>query len=66
MKLSQQSEAAKMLQWLYGTDVGAQDSALNTANSATQTGIEAGKSGWLQNAMNIITTLSNAAKKPGS
>ena len=50
-----------MLQGLYGTDVGAQNDALNTANQATQTGIEAGKSGWLQNMNAIISTLAGAA-----
>lgn len=64
LKQDQSNNAAKMLQGLYGTDVGAQNEALNTANSATQTGIEAGKSGWLQNALGIINTLTGAAKKP--
>lgn len=62
LKQDQSNNAAKMLQGLYGTDVGAQEGALNTANSATQTGIEAGKSGWLQNMNAIITTLAGAAK----
>lgn len=61
VKLQQQGDAAKMLSGLYGTDVGAQGEALNTANNATQTGIEAGKSGWLQNMNAIISTLSGAA-----
>lgn len=49
LKQDQSNNAAKMLAGLYGTDVGAQNDALNTANNATNTGIEAGKSGWLQN-----------------
>lgn len=67
LKQDQSNNAAKMLAGLYGTDVGAQNDALNTANSATQTGIEAGKSGWLQNMNAIISTIAGAAKagKPG-
>lgn len=57
LKQDQSNNAAKMLSGLYGTDVGAQNEALNTANGATQTGIDAGKSGWLQNMNAIITTL---------
>lgn len=64
VKLQQQDSAAKMLQGLYGTDVGAQGEALNTANQATQTGIEAGKSGWLQNAQGILSTLASLRKRP--
>ena len=56
LKQDQSNNAAKMLQGLYGTDVGAQEGALNTANGATEAGIEAGKSGWLQNAEGIGNT----------
>lgn len=62
LKQDQSNNAAKMLAGLYGTDVGAQNDAMNTANNSTQTGIEAGKSGWLQNMNQIISTLSGAAK----
>jgi hypothetical protein len=67
LKQDQSNNAAKMLSGLYGTDVGAQDSALNTANQATQVGLDAGKSGWLQNAMGIANTAANviSAIKPG-
>lgn len=67
VKLSQQSEAAKMLQGLYGTDVGAQAGAMNNENEATNSQVNAGNSGWLQNTLNIISTLTGAAKaaKPG-
>jgi hypothetical protein len=61
VKLQQQDQAAKMLQGLYGTDVGAQSDNLNTANSATMAGTAANQTGWLQNAMNVIQTLSGAA-----
>lgn len=62
VKLDQQSQAAKMLQGLYGTDVGAQGEALNTADQATRTGVEAGKSGWLQNLTGILTALNGGAQ----
>jgi hypothetical protein len=67
LKQDQSNNAAKMLSGLYGTDVGAQNEAMNTANNATQVGTEAGKSGWLQNMNSIISTLAGAAKagKPG-
>lgn len=61
VKQDQQNNAAKMLQGLYGTDVGAQDANLNTANSATNTSIAAGQSGWLQNMMGILGTLNGSA-----
>lgn len=61
VKLSQQSEAAKMLQGLYGVNVGAQGDALKTANDATNTGIEAGKSGWLQNLNSLLATLAQSS-----
>jgi hypothetical protein len=66
LKQDQSNNAAKMLSGLYGTDVGAQNEAMNTANNATQTGIEAGKSGWLQNmnaTIEAIASLGNMRKK---
>lgn len=66
LKQDQSNNAARMLQGLYGTDVGAQNDALNTANNATNTGIEAGKSGWLQNMNAIISTLNGSANAAGS
>ena len=66
LKQDQTNNAAKMLQGLYGTDVGAQTSDLNTANQATQTGIEAGKSGWLQNMTGILSALGSSATGAGS
>jgi hypothetical protein len=57
VKLDQQSQAAKMLQGLYGTDVGAQNASLNTANNSIQAGIDAQKVGWLQNMNAIIGTI---------
>jgi len=61
LKQDQSNNAAKMLSGLYGTDVGAQNSELNTADQATNTGIEAGKSGWLQNTLGIISAITGGA-----
>lgn len=66
LKQDQSNNAARMLQGLYGTDVGAQNEALNTANSATNTGIEAGKSGWLQNMTNVLSSLGQLSGGAGS
>jgi hypothetical protein len=63
LKQDQQNNAAKMLQGLYGTDVGAQNDALNTANNATSVGTTAGQSGWLQN-MNATLTAIGGLGKP--
>lgn len=65
LKQDQSNSAAKMLSGLYGTDVGAQDASLNTANNATQTGIQAGQSGWLQNITGLLGTLSGGAQAAG-
>src|SRR6185312_14491246 len=66
LKQDQSNNAARMLQGLYGTDVGAQNEALNTANQATQTGIEAGKSGWLQNLTSILSAINGSASAAGN
>lgn len=66
LKQDQSNNAARMLQGLYGTDVGAQNEALNTANQATQTGIEAGKSGWLQNMTNLLSAINGSAAAAGN
>lgn len=57
LKQDQSNNAAKMLSGLYGTDVGAQNEAMNTANGATQLGIQAGQSGWLQNLQGALGTI---------
>jgi hypothetical protein len=63
LKQQQQSDAAKMLQGLYGTDVGAQGDQLNLANQATRTGIESGQSGWLQNVQGLLGTIGNLGRR---
>lgn len=66
VKQDQSNSAASMLSGLYGTDVGAQGNALNTANQATQAGIQAGQSGWLQNITGLVGALGGAASGAGS
>jgi hypothetical protein len=60
VKLQQQSDAAKMLQGMYGTDVGAQQDAMNQQIGATNAATDASKTGWLQNAEGVTNSLSNA------
>lgn len=60
VKLKQQQEGAQGLQGLYGTD---QDAALKSMGIQTgdiNAGVEAGKSGWLQNATGVISALNGA------
>ena len=66
LKQDQSNNAARMLQGLYGTDVGAQNDALNTANQATRAGIEAGQSGWLQNLTGVLSAINGSASAAGN
>lgn len=62
LKNEQQQSALKGLQGIYGTDVGAQigsqGQVANDINAATN----AGKSGWLQNTLGTISTITGGAK----
>jgi hypothetical protein len=62
--LAQQKRAAALggLQGLYGTDVGAQLKSMGIQDQDINTEIEAGKSGWLQNAEGGLSALSGAYK----
>jgi hypothetical protein len=62
LKQTQSNNAEKMLQGLYGTDVGAQEGALNTANGATDAAVSANKTGWLQNTLGIVNAISGAGQ----
>lgn len=55
-------EGAAGLQGLYGTNVNAQLKAMGQQNEDTNTALEAGKSGWLQNMTGVINSLSGAAQ----
>lgn len=52
------AEALQQLQGVYGTDVGAQLRAMALEPEDINAEVNAGKSGWLQNAEGIIKTLS--------
>jgi len=62
LKEQQRQQAAKQLESIYGTDVGAQLKSMGIANEDLGTALEAGKSGWLQNTLNTINTITGAAK----
>lgn len=55
--LEKQKQARDLLAGLYGTDVGAQLRGMGISDEALNTALEAGKSGWQQNAMGWINTL---------
>lgn len=61
VKLGQQDEAAKALGGLYGTDVNAQLKAEGLVPEDINSWVNAGKSGWLQNTLGTIDTLTGAA-----
>jgi hypothetical protein len=60
LKQTQQQGAAKGLEGLYGTNLGAQNNDLNNQNNAIGTELKAGQSGWLQNATAIAGMLKGA------
>jgi hypothetical protein len=57
LKQTQSNNAAKMLQGLYGTDVGAQSEAANTAVGANNSSIAGNQTGWLQNVLGIASAI---------
>lgn len=60
--LDRQAQAQRMLSGLYGTDVSGQLRAMGLENEDLNTALQAGKSGWQQNAMGWIDSLAGAAK----
>jgi hypothetical protein len=60
-----QQEAASELGNLYGTDVNETLKAQGLMNEDINSEVEAGKSGWMQNMTNLISSLSGASKGPG-
>ena len=69
LKQKQRSQAFSGLQGLYGTDVNAQLKAMGIDTNDINAEVNAGKSGWLQNGLDIASTLSGmglgAAKAAG-
>jgi hypothetical protein len=62
-----QAQAQRALQGIYGTDTENQLRAMGLANEDLNTQLNAGKTGWLQNAEGVIGTIADASKayKPG-
>jgi hypothetical protein len=60
--LQRQQDAQRQLAGLYGTNTSDQLKAMGLSDEALRTELDAGKSGWQQNAMNWINTLGGAAK----
>lgn len=65
--LQKQAQARGELAGLYGTDVSGQLKAMGLQNEDLNTALQAGKTGWLQNAEGILETGADVAKafKPG-
>lgn len=66
VKLGQQSDAAKTLQGLYGTDVSGQNQASGQVANDINAQVAASNSGWLQNLMKIGQTVGGMAGGAGS
>jgi hypothetical protein len=57
-----QQFAQRALQGLYGTDTSRQLEAMGLSNQDLQTKLQAGKSGWLQNFNDTLSTIEGGAK----
>ena len=64
LKEAQQQEGLAGLGSLYGTNTGNALSALGLGNQATQTGVQAGNSGWFQNLLAAMNAVSGVGKAP--
>lgn len=67
LKQQQMQEGARGLQGLYGTDTSGMLSAMGQVPEDVNAEVTAGKSGWLQNTMDILKTAAQVASagKPG-
>lgn len=63
VKLGQQSDAAKSLQGLYGTNVGAQNTASGQVADDLNSQVNAGQSGWLQNLLKTVSVFTGQGDK---
>lgn len=66
VKLGQQQDAAHGLQGMYGTDTSGMLGASGQIAGDINSEVNANNSGWLQNSLNVIKTLSGAAQGAGS
>lgn len=62
LKQQQRLQALSGLEGMYGTDVGAQLKAMGIIPSDIEANLKAGDSGWLQNTMGVLDTLSGMGK----
>jgi hypothetical protein len=60
LKQQQQQDAAQGLQKMYGTDTSGMLDAMGQQTNDINTELNAGKSGWLQNSLDIINTLNQS------
>jgi hypothetical protein len=65
LKQTQQEEASKQLQGLYGTDTSGMLNAMNQEHEDVNSSIEGNKTGWLQNTLNIMAALNPSGKIGG-
>lgn len=65
LKQQQQQDAAKQLQGLYGTDTSGMLDATGQISQDVNAQVNANKTGWLQNTMDIIKTLNPSGKVGG-
>lgn len=63
LKQQQQSDAAKQLQGLYGTDTSGMLNAMGQENEDINSAVNASNSGWLQNTMSILGSLNTPGVK---
>lgn len=65
LKQTQQQDAAKQLQGLYGTDTSGMLNAMGQESQDINAEANANKTGWLQNTLDIINTLKPGYSKAG-
>jgi hypothetical protein len=62
LKQTQQDEAAKQLQGLYGTDTSGMLNAMGQEHEDVNSAVNAGQTGWLQNTMSVLNGLNFGGK----
>jgi hypothetical protein len=65
VKMQQQSQAGDLLSKLYGTNVQGQNEATGQISKDVDAGVDASKTGWLQNLTGIMSALGGAAGGAG-
>ena len=62
LKQTQQEEASKQLQGLYGTDTSGMLNAMGQEHEDVNSAVNAGQTGWLQNTMSVLNGLNFGGK----